>query len=433
MNEVLYFIVKSLVSAAIVYAFYQLWLSKEATLVLNRFYLLTAALVCAVLPFIGTYYWDDVQVQFAASVFVSINLPEVTIGDGSVIQNDEALMFMNWALLGYWLGVFVLAFGLFLSIFRLVKLMSSTRSSKLLAHNVFIIDKGTPFSFMHKIFVPRHYLNHPALPSILEHENAHIKQYHSIDNLFIEILCSFLWFNPFMYLIRKSLREVHEYLADREVILSGTDPIVYQQVLLNEAVSNMQLSIANNFNFNLKKRVVMMLKKKNETKVKYRMAALPLLAIVTLLFCFLQPINSAPKADKDSKTGIVSSPDTLIKIKKSDSNDQENVFMVVEDPPVFVGGDEARMNYLVKNIEYPESARNKGIQGTVYVTFVIEADGSVSEVKILRGIGGGCDEEAVRVVKNMPAWRPGFQRGKPVRVQYNMPIKFTLSKKEEAK
>jgi len=72
-------------------------------------------------------------------------------------------------------------------------------------------------------------------------------------------------------------------------------------------------------------------------------------------------------------------------------------------------------------------ARESGIEGTVYVTFVIERDGSVTDVKILRSIGGGCDDEAIRVVRNMPKWEPGKQRGKPVRVQFNMPIKFTLS------
>jgi protein TonB len=71
-------------------------------------------------------------------------------------------------------------------------------------------------------------------------------------------------------------------------------------------------------------------------------------------------------------------------------------------------------------------AKESGIQGTVYVTFVVEKDGSITDVRVLRGIGGGCDEEAVRVVKNSPKWSPGKQRGKPVRVQYNLPVKFIL-------
>ena len=95
--------------------------------------------------------------------------------------------------------------------------------------------------------------------------------------------------------------------------------------------------------------------------------------------------------------------------------------------PSFPGGDESRIKFLQENIKYPQMAKESGIQGTVYVTFVVEGSGKVADVKVLRGIGGGCDEEAVRVVKMMPHWNPGKQSGKSVRVQFNMPIKFTLS------
>jgi len=105
---------------------------------------------------------------------------------------------------------------------------------------------------------------------------------------------------------------------------------------------------------------------------------------------------------------------------------EAEIFTVVEESPSFPGGDVARIKFLQKNIEYPQMARESGIQGTVYVTFVVEPNGSVSGVRILRGIGGGCDEEAIRVIKAMPKWNAGKQRGKPVRVQFNMPIKFTL-------
>jgi len=105
---------------------------------------------------------------------------------------------------------------------------------------------------------------------------------------------------------------------------------------------------------------------------------------------------------------------------------EAEIFTVVEESPSFPGGDVARIKFLQQNIEYPTMARESGIQGTVYVTFVVEPDGKVSNVQILRGIGGGCDEEAIRVIKAMPRWNAGKQRGKPVRVQFNMPIKFTL-------
>ena len=105
---------------------------------------------------------------------------------------------------------------------------------------------------------------------------------------------------------------------------------------------------------------------------------------------------------------------------------EEEIFTIVEQMPEFPGGTEKLFKYLGKNIEYPPMAKDAGIKGKVYVTFVVDKDGSITDVKVLRGIGGGCDEEAVRVVKSMPKWKPGKQRGKSVRVQYNLPINFIL-------
>ena len=104
----------------------------------------------------------------------------------------------------------------------------------------------------------------------------------------------------------------------------------------------------------------------------------------------------------------------------------EEIFTFVEEYPEFPGGEKALYEYIKNNIRYPEVARTSGITGTVYVQFVVEKDGSISDVKVLRGIGGGCDEEAVRVVKSMPKWKPGKQRGQPVRVYYTLPIDFKL-------
>jgi len=112
--------------------------------------------------------------------------------------------------------------------------------------------------------------------------------------------------------------------------------------------------------------------------------------------------------------------------KEEEHIEEQEIFTIVESMPEFPGGEEARTRFLLENIKYPQMARESGIQGVVYVTFVVEPDGSISNVRVIRGIGGGCDEEAIRVVKMMPKWIPGNQRGKPVRVQFNMPIKFTL-------
>lgn len=109
----------------------------------------------------------------------------------------------------------------------------------------------------------------------------------------------------------------------------------------------------------------------------------------------------------------------------------EEVFVVVEEQAEFPGGMDSMYAYIVKNLKYPEKAKAEGIEGRVFVSFIIEKDGSISNVKILRGIGGGCDEAVVEMIKNMPKWKPAKQRGKPVRCQFNLPIKFELPKDKE--
>ncbi|PKO97844.1 MAG: hypothetical protein CVU14_09205 [Bacteroidetes bacterium HGW-Bacteroidetes-9] len=107
--------------------------------------------------------------------------------------------------------------------------------------------------------------------------------------------------------------------------------------------------------------------------------------------------------------------------------DEQEIFTVVEESPQYPGGEEARVKFLQDNLRYPDKAREDGIQGTVYISFVVETDGAITDIRVLRGIGSGCDEEAVRAIKKMPRWIAGKQRGKPVRVQFNMPIVFTLA------
>jgi protein TonB len=132
-------------------------------------------------------------------------------------------------------------------------------------------------------------------------------------------------------------------------------------------------------------------------------------------------VNTAPVDDGNITV------DDKVEDKVIETVEAPPVFTIVEEMPAFPGGEEARVKFLQDNMQYPQMAKESGIQGTVYVTFVVDENGKVIDTKVLRGIGGGCDEEAVRVVKIMPKWTPGKQTGKAVRVQFNMPIRFTLN------
>ncbi|TXI79710.1 MAG: energy transducer TonB [Flavobacteriales bacterium] len=109
--------------------------------------------------------------------------------------------------------------------------------------------------------------------------------------------------------------------------------------------------------------------------------------------------------------------------------DPDAPLLLVEQMPEYPGGQQAMFAFISKELKYPEEAIDNGIEGTVVISFVVERDGSIGEAKVLRGLGGGCSEEALRVVKSMPLWKPGMQGGKLVRTSYNLPIRFKLQDK----
>lgn len=126
------------------------------------------------------------------------------------------------------------------------------------------------------------------------------------------------------------------------------------------------------------------------------------------------PIDIKPEIIIEKPVDIIEDPET------------KPAEIIVEEMPLFPGGDTERLKFLAANILYPTQATENGIQGTVYFQFIIDSKGNITDVKILRGIGGGCDEEALRVIKMMPQWKPGRQNGRTVRVLYNMPVVFKI-------
>ena len=160
----------------------------------------------------------------------------------------------------------------------------------------------------------------------------------------------------------------------------------------------------------------------NRNNILKMFLILPVSIIISMIFSITLPAKL-----------IAQEPEKAMPVKKENSIEEKSVqngdiFTVVDKMPSYPGGEDARIKYFIENIKYPQEARNKGITGTVFVTYVVEKDGSITNVKILRGIGSGCDEESVRVVSSMPKWDPGILKGKPVRTQFNIPIKFSLSK-----
>ncbi|MDD2527355.1 MAG: energy transducer TonB [Lentimicrobiaceae bacterium] len=167
--------------------------------------------------------------------------------------------------------------------------------------------------------------------------------------------------------------------------------------------------------------------KPNPLKIVPVISGLAVILAIILFTAMIQPAgnplnNAAGISDYSAgyqSTAVVAYP----------QNPSDTIYNIVDEMPEFPGGDNARFVYLAQNITYPEAARIQKTEGTVYISFVVEKDGSISNAKILRGIGNGCDEEVIRIINNMPTWKPGMKDDKPVRARFNMPVKFVIGEK----
>lgn len=302
---------------------------------------------------------------------------------------------------------------------------------------ILVPDNTEPYSFFKHIVVGTHDLDEEEMRCILAHESVHVSRNHSLDIVCMRLICCIMWFNPFAWMMLHELKAVHEYQADAAAAdIDNKDylRLLYRQTtgfgyghITNVAqregrgglltmLSQSNVAVGNNFNsINIKNRIVMMNKKKSRFGAWKVAAALPLVALLMVVGC-------KPATTENADTTAAQTDEFLI----IDGDTVMNIDPVATDPE-FPGGMEALTKYLSENIKYPEQAKKENIQGRVFVIFVVEKDGSVTNAKVLRGIGGGCDEEALRVVNAMPKWEPGRLQGTtPVRVQYGLPINFQL-------
>jgi TonB family protein len=367
---------------------------------------------------------------------------------------------------------------LVLRIYQIIRLISGNLVVSEGKIKLVILEKETsPFSFLNYIFISKDLKDTPGWEKMLEHEKQHIRQGHTYDVLALEMVAVFQWFNPFFWMFRRALRENHEFLADQAVISKGTAPSWYKQILINQYVGD-QIVLANNFNSSLIKNRIQMISKIKSRKmanIKILIGFVLAASLVAVFACEQKKSETAEVVPAGKtvtiiadgkplqitgedagieklKSVIAESENYVLKsdpatgalnlVNKSNKTDEivvvgygeeeklgkapEEVFTVVEQMPEFLGGMNAMQQFLMKSVLYPQAAREKGIQGKVYVTFVVGKEGSVSNVKIVRGVHPLLDAEALRVVNAMPKWTPGKQSGKDVAVQFTIPIKFTL-------
>jgi TonB family protein len=263
-------------------------------------------------------------------------------------------------------------------------------------------------------------LNPDEQKQVFEHELAHIRQWHSIDVLLVELLRAVFWFNPVIHLLKSRITEVHEFLADHQATkkISVED---YSRLLTLQIFKNFDFALSNNFHKSQVLKRIRMLKNTSSKSLWLNvMLLVPSLSLlIFILSCDVSNQNEAM---------AISEPEVETQLSKQTITlpESREIFTIVENQPAPIGGMAAFYEYIQQSLKYPEQARKLGIEGKVFVEFVVGPDGKLTDVKAVKGIGGGCDEEAVRVISNSAKWQPGLQRGEAVNVRMILPITYKL-------
>ena len=533
------------------YGCYWLLFRKHTFFRWNRIYLIGVLIFSFALPFIK-FPETSRTVSVPVSVYnatISVKRAPAVVMVNSEIRNPAVPLLQAIGIL-YLIGVSFMFAKFLKGFFQLAKVIRESDCLKFEAYKLILLaenkSSGTgSFSFFQWLFVSRDdYENN--LDTILRHETIHIKQWHSLDIMLIETLKIAFWFNPVLWFYKRSIQEIHEFLADQE----APNRDRYATFLLVYALNSPVKSLTNHF-FNsslLKSRIKMIYKTRTSRWLlgKYLMIVPIVLIVITLTSArkhlriplvenIAMPVKEKPdrtempgvkqnivlpasstlkKAEgmsdeKISVTGIVKNengnfvPNASIILRgtmqgtvtdedgkfelknvptfsslvvshvsykaseirvgrwkgdysvkllpveniisglvvtgyapaKNDIVNEENVkntsstkqvFVAVEQKAEFPGGDVEMMKYLAQNIKYPSEAARVRVGGVVLVSFLVNENGEIRRPKIIKGLGYGIDDEAIRVILNMPNWKPAIQNGKTLTSKYTIDIKFNI-------
>ena len=443
------YILKSSVCLVLFYLFFRVLLSKETFHRFNRVALLGVLFLSLLIPFIEVTTNHQVEVQQTMLTIEQVLLmaemePATVDATGGVAVHEVAsLSWIEILLLVYLSGIIFFACRNLYSLIRLFRLIHSGKREKLENGTTLVVHEQeiAPFSWMKYIVISRKDLEENGR-EILIHEAAHIRHRHSIDLLVADICIFFQWFNPGAWLLKQELQNIHEYEADETVINEGVNAKEYQLLLIKKAVGTRLYSMANSFNHSkLKKRITMMLKEKSNpwARLKY-LYVLPLAAIAVTAFARpeisekMEEISAVKvndlaeivqekvlqdtvKVSKDEKKDAL-----VVTGVKSKEEEEIVIFEVVEQMPEYPGGMSALQKYLSEKIAGSPMKGKAG--GRVMVGFTVAETGKIKDVRVLQSDEASLNQEAERIVSEMPDWIPGKQRGRPVPVKYTVPIRF---------
>lgn len=454
------YLIKINVALMLLYGFYRLTVSRDTFFGLRRLTLWLIYAVALMVPAFNLEYWvrDTPTMASMANVYADTFYPVVVVK-----AQAPSITWMDMLLGIYWAGVAILSLRLVWQLFSIIRLAVISRKQEVEGITVHLLrGEGSPFSFFRWVFMYPSILEGKQLHEVMVHECTHVSGLHSLDTLFSELFSIACWFNPFAWLMKQEVRMNLEYLADESVLSDGNARKSYQYHLLGLAYRQPKDStkIANNFNLlPLKKKIKMMNKRRTSEigKAKYLLFA-PLagaLLMVSNIESVAREIgeqvpevaevqqkadqalnadvavaNPMAKAEEAKAAELAKAEAKASDVTAPADTTKNVVYDVTETMPQFPGGQGVMMKYLAANIKYPASAVKAKKQGRVIVAFVIQKDGSVTNARIVRSVDPELDAEALRIVKAMPNWTPGTQDGKPVNVNYTIPVVFSLYKED---
>lgn len=488
MEEIIIYLLKSSIVLAVSVTLFMLLLRNETFHRINRVLLLVIAIFSLVAPFVNLGV-DSPMARFSLMLEqlvmgdapvvtqggdVAVEMPvamEMLPGDGSVDSCSFAMSGLSWLMLVYAIVAALLVVRL---IYMYVQVVLILRKGRVVDTSPYTKDRVrmsvhdgdySPFSWFGWLSVSRKDLQESGR-EIVAHETAHIRYCHSWDIFVADLLIIVQWFNPMAWMVKSLLKDIHEFEADEAVIASGVNAKEYQLLIIKKAVGSRLYSIANSFNHSLTiKRITMMCKKKSSlwhcAKVLY-MVPVAVVAACTFSSAKADDGSSGAKGSENvanvatecekNRPVIVDGDSVLREVRivlkgesatslhgeslpevnvagyKSESEKKDSIHQVVEQMPEFPGGMTELMKYINTNIKYPEEAKKAGAQGKTIVSFVVETDGAISDVEVMRSSGNhDLDAESVRVVRSMPKWKPAMHKGKKVRVRFTLPVMFRLA------
>lgn len=484
MNSIINYLIEVNLGLVFLYCIYGILLKNETAFQVKRFYLLASILFSLLFPLISISVDRNSIIPSLSNSIPTYWLPEIVItADGTSITQPAPFAYWTWVTAIY-LGVAILLVLLLsVRIGTMIRLFQKSRHYVWKKYTIAESEKVTGvFSFFQFIFLPpAKALDAEERQEILQHEEIHIQQFHSFDILlihFLEIIC---WFNPIIKAYKVSLVQVHEFEADARSV-EGKDVNRYCSLLAKVALQQNGYVLANHFtnSFTLKRITMMKTVRKKISQWKIATTLFTTILVFVVVACQDQILNELSDStltqvadfpevvqrDIDTKykakypgaqfnymegdadeirekfaantqvkqillntytfpdrdiVGVLTVPVANLELK-----DENDVYSVVEESAEPLGGMTVFYEFVASNISYPSEARTKGVEGRVFIEFVVNEDGSLSDIRPIKGIGAGCDEEAVRIMKLAKPWKPGKQRGVPVKQRMVIPIIYRL-------